>query len=296
MSFTANILFPKIAQLCLWCFFFLFVAKDFIPGLKLVEGFVTLSDPAPQPHPRVFLHQSQGVEGRKKTPKGKAPKEKKRESVPLPFNRWGSTAAKDKLPNLWMEIRLVLNSSALTGNRTRASHRCFRQLCVTRTIPFESWKWRRIALLFFAFVSSQEFVLSKTRPAFQPTVKLSKSNFTLFLLMLIIFCLFYCCRHLPMIAAQLRGRVHLKSKEFTNQQHLLVFSHILALLDLLRPHIFKQDKVCVHHDHSSSWTYCPLDLEHFLNLQIYERLIYLGRRCFMERKIRDNSYHLPCVS
>lgn len=50
-------------------------------------------------------------------------------------------------------------------------------------------------------------------------------------------------RHLPMVAAQLRGRVHLKSKEFTHQQHLLVFSHILALLDLLRPHIFKQHKI-----------------------------------------------------
>ena len=47
-----------------------------------------------------------------------------------------------------------------------------------------------------------------------------------------------------MIAAQLRGRVHLKSKEFTNQQHLLVFSHILGMLDLLRPHIFRHDKVC----------------------------------------------------
>jgi len=50
-------------------------------------------------------------------------------------------------------------------------------------------------------------------------------------------------RHLPMIAAQLRGRVHLKSREFTNQQHLLLFSHILGVLDLLRPHIFKQDKL-----------------------------------------------------
>ena len=48
-----------------------------------------------------------------------------------------------------------------------------------------------------------------------------------------------------MIAAQLRGRVHLKSKEFTNQQHLLVFSHILGMLDLLRPHIFRHDKVCL---------------------------------------------------
>ena len=46
-----------------------------------------------------------------------------------------------------------------------------------------------------------------------------------------------------MIAAQLRGRVHLKSKEFANQQHILVFSHILGVLDLLRPHIFRQDKV-----------------------------------------------------
>ena len=51
-------------------------------------------------------------------------------------------------------------------------------------------------------------------------------------------------RHLPMIAAQLRGRVHLKSKEFANQQHIFVFSHILGVLDLLRPHIFRQDKVC----------------------------------------------------
>nr|XP_058960995.1 integrator complex subunit 1-like isoform X3 [Pocillopora verrucosa] len=50
-------------------------------------------------------------------------------------------------------------------------------------------------------------------------------------------------RHLPMIAAQLRGRVHLKHKEFINQQHLLVFSHILGVLDLLRPHIFRYDKL-----------------------------------------------------
>jgi len=36
--------------------------------------------------------------------------------------------------------------------------------------------------------------------------------------------------------------VHLKSKEFANQQHILVFSHILGVLDLLRPHIFRRDK------------------------------------------------------
>ncbi|XP_031573151.1 integrator complex subunit 1-like [Actinia tenebrosa] len=49
-------------------------------------------------------------------------------------------------------------------------------------------------------------------------------------------------RHLPMIACLLRGRVHLTSKEFSNQQHLLLFSHVLGILDLVRPHVFIEDK------------------------------------------------------
>ncbi|XP_048575697.1 integrator complex subunit 1 [Nematostella vectensis] len=49
-------------------------------------------------------------------------------------------------------------------------------------------------------------------------------------------------RHLPMIAGLLRGRVHLNSKEFNSQQHLLFFSHMLGIMDLLRPHIFTRDK------------------------------------------------------
>ena len=46
-----------------------------------------------------------------------------------------------------------------------------------------------------------------------------------------------------MIAALLNGRSHLTTSEFSNQQHLLFFSHILGIIDQLRPHIFQQDKV-----------------------------------------------------
>ena len=87
-------------------------------------------------------------------------------------------------------------------------------------------------------------------------------------------------RHLPMIAAQLRGRVHLKSKEFANQQHILVFSHILGVLDLLRPHIFRQDKVSGllvtgHTTHSVSLCYLGrfhTMPEEFKNASLFFRL------------------------
>ena len=45
-------------------------------------------------------------------------------------------------------------------------------------------------------------------------------------------------RYLPVIASLIRGRTHLTSKEFYNQNHFLFFTHILGLLDSLRPHIF----------------------------------------------------------
>ncbi|KAK3730373.1 hypothetical protein QZH41_020667 [Actinostola sp. cb2023] len=50
-------------------------------------------------------------------------------------------------------------------------------------------------------------------------------------------------RHISMISCLLRGRVHLTSKEFSNNQHLLLFSHVLGILDMLRPHVFKPDKL-----------------------------------------------------
>ena len=41
-----------------------------------------------------------------------------------------------------------------------------------------------------------------------------------------------------MIASLIRGRTHLTSKEFYNRNHFLFFTHILGLLDSLRPYIF----------------------------------------------------------
>ncbi|XP_053327489.1 integrator complex subunit 1 [Spea bombifrons] len=45
-------------------------------------------------------------------------------------------------------------------------------------------------------------------------------------------------RHLPMIAALLHGRVHLKFHEFRQQNHLTFFTHILGILELLQPQVF----------------------------------------------------------
>ncbi|XP_043945691.1 integrator complex subunit 1 [Protopterus annectens] len=46
-------------------------------------------------------------------------------------------------------------------------------------------------------------------------------------------------RQLPMIAAQLHGRVHLKFQEFRQQNHLTFFTHVLGILDLLQPQVFQ---------------------------------------------------------
>ncbi|ESO87352.1 hypothetical protein LOTGIDRAFT_107278 [Lottia gigantea] len=45
-------------------------------------------------------------------------------------------------------------------------------------------------------------------------------------------------RLLPMIAALLQGRTALNFTEFRNQNYLLLFSHVLGILDILQPHIF----------------------------------------------------------
>ncbi|XP_041085544.1 integrator complex subunit 1-like isoform X1 [Polyodon spathula] len=48
-------------------------------------------------------------------------------------------------------------------------------------------------------------------------------------------------RHLPMIAALLHGRLHLNFKEFRQQNHLLFFTHVLAILELLHPLVFQSE-------------------------------------------------------
>ncbi|KAJ7992420.1 hypothetical protein DPEC_G00278360 [Dallia pectoralis] len=45
-------------------------------------------------------------------------------------------------------------------------------------------------------------------------------------------------RHLPMIAALLHGRIHLNFQEFPSQNHLMFFSNVLAILELLQPLVF----------------------------------------------------------
>ena len=78
MSFTAFTVLSKNRKTFFKLFFFFLEPKDFVLGLKLVEG---LSDPTPQPHPRVFLDQSQGVEDwgpqkKKKNSEGQSTKKK----------------------------------------------------------------------------------------------------------------------------------------------------------------------------------------------------------------------------
>ncbi|XP_066544954.1 integrator complex subunit 1 [Amia ocellicauda] len=45
-------------------------------------------------------------------------------------------------------------------------------------------------------------------------------------------------RHLPMVAALLHGRIHLNFQEFRQQNHLALFTHVLAVLELLQPLVF----------------------------------------------------------
>uniref|UniRef100_G3RX15 Integrator complex subunit 1 n=1 Tax=Gorilla gorilla gorilla TaxID=9595 RepID=G3RX15_GORGO len=47
--------------------------------------------------------------------------------------------------------------------------------------------------------------------------------------------------HLPMIAALLHGRTHLNFQEFRQQNHLSCFLHVLGLLELLQPHVFRSE-------------------------------------------------------
>ncbi|XP_055118606.1 integrator complex subunit 1 [Symphalangus syndactylus] len=48
-------------------------------------------------------------------------------------------------------------------------------------------------------------------------------------------------RHLPMIGALLHGRTHLNFQEFRQQNHLSCFLHVLGLLELLQPHVFRSE-------------------------------------------------------
>lgn len=48
-------------------------------------------------------------------------------------------------------------------------------------------------------------------------------------------------RHLPMVAALLHGRTHLNFQEFRQQNHLAFFLHVLGVLELLQPHVFRSE-------------------------------------------------------
>uniref|UniRef100_A0A3Q2YRT2 Integrator complex subunit 1 n=1 Tax=Hippocampus comes TaxID=109280 RepID=A0A3Q2YRT2_HIPCM len=48
-------------------------------------------------------------------------------------------------------------------------------------------------------------------------------------------------RHLPMIAGLLHGRIHLNFREFRQQNHMMFFSNVLAILELLQPLVFHVD-------------------------------------------------------
>ncbi|XP_007939442.1 integrator complex subunit 1 [Orycteropus afer afer] len=48
-------------------------------------------------------------------------------------------------------------------------------------------------------------------------------------------------RHLPMLAALLHGRTHLNFQEFRQQNHLTFFLHVLGVLELLQPRVFRSE-------------------------------------------------------
>ncbi|XP_006889666.1 PREDICTED: integrator complex subunit 1 [Elephantulus edwardii] len=48
-------------------------------------------------------------------------------------------------------------------------------------------------------------------------------------------------RHLPMLAALLHGRTHLNFQEFRQQNHLTFFLHVLGVLELLQPLVFRSE-------------------------------------------------------
>lgn len=48
-------------------------------------------------------------------------------------------------------------------------------------------------------------------------------------------------RQLTMLSAALRGRVHLESPVFRSRNHLSLFTQVLGLLELLKPHLFRAE-------------------------------------------------------
>ncbi|XP_069674723.1 integrator complex subunit 1 isoform X2 [Periplaneta americana] len=50
-------------------------------------------------------------------------------------------------------------------------------------------------------------------------------------------------RQLPMLAAALRGRVHLDFVVFRSRNHLNLFQQVIGILELLQPHIFSQEYI-----------------------------------------------------
>ncbi|XP_072838924.2 integrator complex subunit 1 [Pogona vitticeps] len=64
-------------------------------------------------------------------------------------------------------------------------------------------------------------------------------------------------RHLPMVAALLHGRVHLNFQEFRQQNHLTFFVHVLGILELLQPHVFRSE-------HQEALWDCLLSFIHLL--------------------------------
>lgn len=57
---------------------------------------------------------------------------------------------------------------------------------------------------------------------------------------MLIHCTFGFVRQLPMLAAVLGGRTQLSLGEMKNRNLLLLFTHVLGLLELLQPQIFHQ--------------------------------------------------------
>ena len=55
----------------------------------------------------------------------------------------------------------------------------------------------------------------------------------------------FLCRQLPLIAALLKGKTQFSFGEMRHKNYLLLFTHILGLMETLQPHIFRKEQTAL---------------------------------------------------
>lgn len=91
-------------------------------------------------------------------------------------------------------------------------------------------------------------------------------------------------RHLPMMAALLHGRTHLNFQEFRQQNHLSCFLHVLGILELLQPHVFRTE-------HQGALWDC---LRSFLHLLLNYRKSSRALAAFISKFVQFTHAYVTC--